>query len=218
MLPWTADEDGVVGAGADLDAATLVDAYRNGVFPWPHSGLPLLWFSPDPRCVLPVRDVHVTRSLRRTLARCGWMTTMDRDLAGVIEACADRPEGTWITPELRDAYLELGALGWVHSLEVWSDGELVGGIYGVLVGGVLTGESMFHHRTDASKVAVLDLRARLAEAGGVLLDGQVVTDHLLSLGAVALPRDDFLTLLARERDRTVLPIVDPLPVSRLVAP
>jgi leucyl/phenylalanyl-tRNA--protein transferase len=217
MLPWEADEDGIVGAGADLDASTLVGAYRNGVFPWPHAGLPLLWFSPDPRCVFCPGDLRLPRSLRRTLRRCGWTTTMDEDLPGVIEGCADRADGTWITPEMRDAYLELGALGWVHSLEVWQGSDLVGGVYGVLIGGVFTGESMFHRRSDASKVALLDLLTRLEAAGGRLLDAQVVNDHLLTLGARALPRADFVQLLATERDRLVLPDRGRQPVSRLVA-
>jgi leucyl/phenylalanyl-tRNA---protein transferase len=217
MLPWEADEDGIVGAGADLDPTTLVGAYRNGVFPWPHGGLPLLWFSPDPRCVFRPGDLVPSQSLRRTLRRSGWTTTMDEDLPGVVRGCADRADGTWITPEMRDVYLELGALGWVHSLEVWDDEKLVGGIYGVLVGGVFTGESMFHVRSDASKVALLDLLARMDEAGGTLVDAQVVNEHLMTLGGRALPREEFVRILARERDRTVLPSKLRLPVSRLVA-
>jgi leucyl/phenylalanyl-tRNA--protein transferase len=217
MLPWEADEDGIVGAGADLDVATIVGAYRNGVFPWPHAGLPLLWFSPDPRCVFRPGDLRPSRSLRSTLRRCGWTTTMDEALPAVVRGCADRADGTWITPEMRDVYLELGALGWVHSLEVWEGATLVGGIYGVLIGGIFTGESMFHTRSDASKVALLDLLVRMAEAGGVLVDAQVVNEHLLSLGAQAMPREEFVRVLARERDRTVLPLRGRLPVSRLVA-
>lgn len=217
MLPWEADEDGIVGAGADLDTTTLVGAYRNGVFPWPHGGLPLLWFSPDPRCVFCPGDLEPSQSLRRTLRRSGWTTTMDEDLPGVVRGCADRPDGTWITPEMRDVYLELGELGWVHSLEVWEDETLVGGIYGVLVGGVFTGESMFHVRSEASKVALLDLLVRMDAAGGALVDAQVVNDHLTRLGGRAMPREEFVRILARERDRTVLPSRQRLPVSRLVA-
>lgn len=217
MLPWEADEDGIVGAGADLDAATLVGAYRNGVFPWPHRGLPMLWFSPDTRCVFRPGDLAPSQSLRRALRRSDWTTTMDADLTGVMRGCADRADGTWITPEMRDAYLELGALGWVHSLEVWEDEMLVGGIYGVLVGGVFTGESMFHVRSEASKVALLDLLVRMDAAGGALVDAQVVNDHLTRLGGRAMPREEFVRILARERDRTVLPSKLRLPVSRLVA-
>jgi len=212
-----ADADGVVGIGADLDVSTLVDAYRNGVFPWPHEGMPLLWFSPDPRAILTRRRFRVSRSLRRTMRTSGWTTTVDRATAAVIEACADRNEGTWITPEMRDAYLELAALGWVHSVEVWDGPELVGGIYGVQLGGILTGESMFHRRSDASKVALGDLLDRLVEAEGAFLDVQLMTEHLRSLGAVSIAREDFLQALEVEaRNPCRLPS-DRRPVSRLAA-
>ncbi len=214
--PRTADEDGVVGAGADLEAPTLVAAYRNGVFPWPHEGLPLLWFSPDPRAVIDPRGIHVSRSLRARLRTCGWTTTMDRDLPGVMAACAERDD-TWITPAMRRAYHRLWDLGWARSLEVWEDGHLVGGVYGVQVGAVLTGESMFHRRTDASKVALVDLCSRLAAAGGGLLDVQLPTPHLRSLGAVTVPREEFLATLALLRDRPCRPVAGELPVRRLVA-
>lgn len=216
--PAQADADGVVGVGADLDVATLVAAYRRGVFPWPHSGVPLLWFSPDPRAVLAPARFHVSRSLRRTLRSCGFETTVDEDVAGVIAACAQREEGSWITPEMHDAYLELAALGWVHSVEVRDGTELVGGIYGVQVGGVFTGESMFHRRDDASKIALLDLCTRFAEAGGVLVDVQLPSDHLRSLGAVAIAREAFLRVLRHEVPRACLMRADRLPVSRLAAP
>ena len=214
--PRAADGDGVVGAGADLEAATLVAAYRRGVFPWPHEGLPLLWFSPDPRAVIDPGRVHVSRSLRRRLRSCGWSTTMDRALPEVMAACAERPD-TWIVPEMRAAYRRLWELGWARSLEVWEAGRLVGGIYGVQVGGVLTGESMFHARTDASKVALVDLCARLREAGGGLLDVQLPTPHLRSLGAVTVPREEFLGALAALGGREVLPVAAELPVRRLGA-
>jgi leucyl/phenylalanyl-tRNA--protein transferase len=215
--PGRADEDGVVGVGADLDVSTLVAAYRRGIFPWPHVGMPLLWFSPDPRAVIAPDRFHVSRSLARTLRRSGWTTTADRDPAEVIGACAVREEGSWITPEMRDAYLELAALGWVRSVEVWDGDALVGGVYGVQVGGVLTGESMFHRRDDASKVALLDLCRRFGEAGGVLVDVQLPTDHLRSLGAVEIARDDLLRTLDREAGRDVRMRCDRLPASRLAA-
>jgi leucyl/phenylalanyl-tRNA--protein transferase len=216
--PDRADDDGVVGVGADLDVSTLVAAYHRGIFPWPHEGVPLPWFSPDPRAVLPLERFIVSRSLRRTLLRSGWMTTVDADPQGVIAGCAVRAEGTWITGGMRDAYLELAALGWVRSVEVWAGSALIGGVYGVQIGGVLTGESMFHRRPDASKVALLDLCARFRAAGGVLLDVQVGTPHLESLGAVDIARGDFLRLLEREAGRPCLMRSDPLPVSRLAAP
>jgi leucyl/phenylalanyl-tRNA--protein transferase len=215
--PTRADEDGVVGVGADLDVSTLVAAYHRGIFPWPHVGMPLLWFCPDPRAVLPPERFRVSRSLRRTLRTCGWTTTVDRDPGAVIAACAERDEGTWITGEMRDAYLELSALGWVRSLEVWEGEELVGGVYGVQVGAVLTGESMFHRRSDASKVALLDLARRFAEAGGRLVDVQLPTEHLRSLGAVEVPREEFLRFLASAAGRPCHMVADSLPVSRLAA-
>lgn len=215
--PERADADGVVGVGADLEVGTLVAAYARGIFPWPHEGMPLLWFSPDPRAVLHPDRFHRSRSLLRTLRRSGWTATVDVDPAGVMAGCADRSEGTWITPEMRDAYLELAALGWVRSVEVWEDGALVGGVYGVQIGGVLTGESMFGRRSDASKVALLELCDRFSEAGGSLVDVQLPTDHLRSLGAVTVPRPDFLRILAHAAGRDCRMVVDELPVSRLAA-
>jgi leucyl/phenylalanyl-tRNA---protein transferase len=232
--PATAGSDGLVGIGADLEPATLVDAYRRGIFPWPHPGAPLPWFSPDPRGVIPLDGLVVSRSLRTRLRRSGWETTVDRAFAAVLAGCADRPRGpggsgglkgsppesgneggTWITPPMRAAYLRLHELGHAHSLEVWAGGVLVGGLYGVGVGGVFTGESMFHLATDASKVALVDLVARLAEAGGRLIDVQMVTPHLASLGARDQPRAEFLDLLARVRDDPVRLATDRLPVARL---
>ena len=246
--PATAGEDGLVGVGADLEPATLVDAYRRGIFPWPHPGAPLPWFSPDPRGVIPLDGLVVSRSLRTRLRRSGWETTVDRAFAAVLAGCADRPGGTggsgrrgpgnpdgvprsieapgdpregeaeggtWITSPMRAAYLRLHELGHAHSLEVWAGGGLVGGLYGVGVGGVFTGESMFHLATDASKVALVDLVARLGEAGGRLIDVQMVTPHLASLGARDLPRVDFLDLLARVGDDPVRLATDRLPVARL---
>lgn len=213
-----ADPDGVVGVGADLRPATLVEAYRHGVFPWPHEGMPTPWFSPDPRAVFWVDRMHVSRSLRRTLRRSGWTTTMDRIFREVVAACGeDRSDGTWITPEMAAAYGRLHDHGWAHSLEVWDGERLVGGIYGVLVGGVFTGESMFHRVSDASKVALVDLCARLEEAGASWLDAQLPTRHLRSMGAEEWPRALFLTRLARVRDDDVRPVADRLPVGRLAS-
>jgi leucyl/phenylalanyl-tRNA--protein transferase len=224
--PAVAGEDGLVGIGADLEPATLLDAYRRGIFPWPHPGVPLPWFSPDPRGVIPLDGLVVSRSLRARLRRSGWETTVDRAFAAVLAGCVERPGagrgsvdpgegGTWITPSMRAAYQRLHDLGYAHSLEVWTGGELVGGLYGVGVGAVFTGESMFHLAADASKVALVDLAARLAEAGGCLIDVQMVTPHLASLGARDLPRADFLDLLARVRDHPVRLATGRLPVARL---
>ncbi len=214
--PESADEHGVIGVGADLHPATLVEAYRNGIFPWPHDDLPLPWFSPDPRGVVDVHALHVSRSLRRTLRRSGWTTTVDRDFAGVVSACRHRPgEGTWITDEMVEAYVALHRLGWAHSLEVWDGDDLVGGVYGLLVGAVFTGESMFHRVPDASKVALVDLVNRLAIAGGVLLDAQLTTPHLATMGARDVPRDAFLEVLRAVRDHDVRLRRDRMDVDRL---
>jgi leucyl/phenylalanyl-tRNA---protein transferase len=219
MLPdgEQADEDGVVGIGADLGPATLVDAYRRGIFPWPHTGMPLPWFSPDPRAVIPLDRLHVSRSLRARLRSSGWVTTVDTAFRDVVDACATRPPdtGTWITPELARAYLRLHHLGWAHSFEVWDRDRLVGGMYGVQVGAAFTGESMFHRRTDASKVALVDAVDRLAEAGGWMLDVQLSTPHLERTGAVEVPRAAFLAALSDAREHVVRLSVDPRPVQWL---
>ncbi len=203
--PSTADADGLLGFGADLEPETLVHAYRQGIFPWPHPGMPLPWFSPDPRGIIRLDGLRTSRSLRQRLRNSGWETTVDRAFEAVVAACAElyRPEGTWIVPELRAAYSRLHRLGHAHSLEVWRGEDLLGGLYGVSVGGVFTGESMFHRATDASKVALVDLVDRLAEAGGRLIDVQLVTDHLAALGARAMPRGKYLSLLHDVRDEPV---------------
>lgn len=216
--PSEADIDGVVGIGADLAPGTLVEAYRRGMFPWPHSGVALPWFSPDPRGVLDLDDVHVSRSLRRTLRRSGWTTTVDDAFDDVVHACATErgEDGTWITPAMARAYRRLHVLGWAHSLEVWADdGRLVGGIYGVQVGGVFTGESMFHRVSDASKVAMVDLCARLSWAAGQFLDVQLTTPHLDSMGARDVPRATFVEWLRAARDLDVRLPLDRRAVARL---
>ena len=215
--PSSADGDGLVGFGADLEPETLLHAYRQGIFPWPHPGMPLPWFSPDPRGVIWLDGLRTSRSLRQRLRHSGWETTVDRAFETVVAACAERyrPEGTWIVPEMRAGYLRLHRLGHAHSLEVWRGEELVGGLYGVSVGGVFTGESMFHHATDASKVALVDLVDRLAEAGGRLVDVQLVTEHLASLGVRPMPRRDYLRLLRGTRDAAVPLPRDRRPVARL---
>jgi leucyl/phenylalanyl-tRNA--protein transferase len=217
--PATGDDDagGVVGFGADLKPSTLVDAYRRGIFPWPHPGVATPWFSPDPRAIIPLDCLHVSRSLRQRLRRCGWSTTVDAAFEAVVAACAARPtgEGTWIGRDMEQSYVRLWRMGWAHSLEVWDGHALVGGLYGVAVGGCFTGESMFHRFTDASKVALVDLVARWAEAAGAFIDVQLPTPHLTSLGAVEVPRAEFLRRLEAVRDHHVPVILDRLPVDRL---
>lgn len=215
--PDVADEDGVIGVGADLEPPTLVGAYRRGIFPWPHPGVSLPWFSPDPRGVIGPGDLHVSRSLLRTLRGSGWIATVDRAFGRVIAACGEArsDEGTWITPAMRRAYTRLHDLGWAHSIEIWDRGALVGGLYGVQVGGCFTGESMFHAVPDASKVALVEIVDRLVEAGGSFLDVQLVTPHLATMGAVDRPRGDYLRDLATVRDDEVLLRTDERPVARL---
>ncbi len=201
-----ADHIGVVGLGADLEPGTLLHAYRHGLFPMPagRNG-PLAWWSPDPRGVLPLDGLRVTRSLRRSLRE--FEVRVDTAFPAVIEACADptRDHG-WITREVRDAYVELHELGWAHSVEAWApDGELVGGLYGVSIGGFFAGESMFHRRRDASKVALVHLVEVLSSGGATLLDVQWQTDHLATLGTVEIPRRDYLRWLAAAVDLDVDP-------------
>ena len=190
-------EGDLVCLGGDLEPGTLLSAYRAGLFPMPVRRRTMGWWSPDPRGVLPLDGLHVSRSLRRSTAR--YEVTADRRFAEVVAACADphRPHG-WITREVAAAYTVLHGLGWAHSVEVWSPGgELVGGLYGVAVGGLFAGESMFHRATDASKVALVRLVERLRAGGFVLLDVQWLTPHLASLGAVEIPRRRYLDALPR---------------------
>jgi leucyl/phenylalanyl-tRNA--protein transferase len=187
----------VLAVGKDFSAGTLLAAYRQGIFPWPHSDGLVPWCSPDPRAVFPLEhEPHWSRSLRRTLRKAPFEVTIDEAFRAVMNACgATRPEGTWIIPEMIDAYEELHRLGWAHSVEVWSAGELVGGIYGIAIGGLFAGESMFHARTDASKIAFASLVEHLRAQGYVLFDVQVMNDHLESLGCVEMPRKEYLDRL-----------------------
>ncbi len=207
----TADEHGVVGIGADLEPGTLLAAYRCGLFPMPaHQGGPMAWWSPDPRGTLPLDGLRVARSLRQSMKR--YEVRVDTAFGAVVDGCRDpRRDGAWITPDIVAAYHRLHELGWAHSVETWSaDGQLVGGLYGIGIGGFFAGESMFHVARDASKVALVRLVEILVEGGAVLLDVQWTTDHLCSLGAVDLPRPEYLRRL---RDAVDLP-VDPWAAHR----
>lgn len=203
--PRQADEDGVVAVGGDLHPKTLLAAYRQGIFPWPVEGLPMLWFSPAQRAVLRFDELHLPRSLRRAWNQHGWQLTVDRAFAAVIGACAKAPRpgqrGTWITAEVQRAYIRLHRMGIAHSVEVWDGETLVGGIYGVEVDGVFAGESMFHRAPNASKVALLHLIEHVRRRGLDWLDIQVMTPHMERLGARNLPRDEFLALLYETRKR-----------------
>ncbi|NNL67951.1 MAG: leucyl/phenylalanyl-tRNA--protein transferase [Myxococcales bacterium] len=196
-----AHESGLVAVGGRLEPEWLLTAYRQGIFPWPSSEVePMLWFSPDPRCVLVPSRIHVSRKLARTLRRETFTVRFDSDFEGVIRACGQVPrpdqDGTWVTEPMIAAYRRLHALGHAHSVETWRDGRLVGGIYGVALGGAFFGESMFHRESDASKVAMVALARRLEAWGYAMLDCQVENEHLLSMGAESIPRGRFLEELA----------------------
>lgn len=193
--PAHADENGVVGLGADLDPGTVLAGYRKGLFPMRIArGGPVAWWSPDPRGVIPLDGLRVSSSLRRSCRR--YEIRIDTAFSDVIRACADpaRPEG-WIDATFVVAYETLHRLGWAHSVETWRDDQLVGGLYGVSIGGLFAGESMFHMAPDASKVALVALVERLRAARVTLLDVQWTTDHLRSLGAVDMSRERYLELL-----------------------
>lgn len=201
--PARADPEGLLAEGGDLEPSTLIAAYRAGIFPWPYEAHELLWWSPDPRAIVPLEGLHVSRSLARLLRRGRFRVTLNAAFAHVIGGCTDREE-TWITPRLRAAYERLHVLGWAHSVEVWgADGALAGGLYGVAVGALFSAESMFHRARDASKVALVALVEHARRVGVTLLDVQVPSAHLASLGAVTIPRREYLARLARAVDRPV---------------
>jgi len=194
--PQNADEIGLVAVGGDLRPERLLEAYRSGVFPWFGPEDPLLWWSPDPRGILELAELHIPRRLLRTLRSGCFRHTINRAFGEVIRGCADRPgDGCWITPAMIGAYEELHARGHAHSLEVWAGDELAGGIYGVVVGGLFAGESMFTRRRDASKVALVRLVEHLRQRGFQLFDIQFVSDHTARFGARAIPRDEYLVRL-----------------------
>jgi leucyl/phenylalanyl-tRNA--protein transferase len=203
------DPNGLLAAGGSLAARRLIDAYRLGIFPWSSDGQPLLWWSPDPRMVLFTEEFSASRSLRRRLRERRFDVRIDTACAEVIAACAgprSGQPGTWITDEIRRAYLELHRGGYVHSVESWREGRLVGGLYGVTLGRVFFGESMFAHETDASKVALAHLVAKLRSLDVPLIDCQQETAHLTSLGARSIPRTRFAALLSELIHSTAPPM------------
>lgn len=199
--PEDADPSGLLAVGGDLTVPWLVQAYRHGVFPWFNDGEPILWWSPNPRLILPLDGLHISRSLRKTIRQRRFEVRIDTDFAGVIAACAATPrpgqDGTWITSAMQAAYVELHRRGYAHSVESYADGRLVGGIYGVALGRGFFGESMFAHRSDASKVALEALVRTLRARGSTLFDCQVRTDHTASMGGVEVSRTEFLHRLAQ---------------------
>ena len=211
MIPWLAPDDpfppvaralkdpnGLVAAGADLSAARLLDAYSQGIFPWFSEEDPLLWWSPDPRMVLIPGELHVSKTLRRTLRSGEYAVTFDRAFRDVMAGCAEPRrdhDGTWITSGMMDAYGELATLGFAHSVEVWAGEVLAGGLYGVALGRMFYGESMFSRQADASKVALVFLVRQLERWGFEMIDCQMSTPHLASLGAREIPRAEFVRRL-----------------------
>lgn len=188
------EPNGLLAIGGDLTPERLLAAYKRGIFPWYEAGQPILWWTPNPRCVLFPRAVHISRSLRRTLRRGDSRVTWNRAFDRVIRACAEPREpggGTWITAEMVQAYERLHRLGHAHSLEVWRDGRLVGGLYGIALGAAFFGESMFSRESNASKIALIALCGKLARLDTALIDCQVASSHLFSLGAQNLPRAAF---------------------------
>ncbi len=187
---------GLVAAGGDLSSERLLDAYRHGIFPWYSHGQPILWWSPDPRTVFATDKIHISTRLHRWLRHCDWTLRADTAFVEVVRACAApraTQAGTWITPEMLDAYARLHALGHAHSVEVYAGSALIGGIYGVALGHMFFGESMFSRITNGSKVALIALCRVLHDWGFPLLDAQVASPHLVSMGAFEIPRAEFVT-------------------------
>jgi leucyl/phenylalanyl-tRNA--protein transferase len=202
--PSGADAEGLVAVGGDLSTERLLAAYEQGIFPWYNEGLPPMWWSPDPRAVMDPARLHVSRSLARVLRRGRFEVTFDRAFEQVMVECGrERDDGTWIIPEMLAAYVELHRRGHAHSFEVWREGRLAGGLYGVHCGGLFAAESMFHRETDASKVALVVAVRSLFSAGIELFDVQFLTDHLESLGAYEMRRVDYLARVAAARRNQV---------------
>ncbi len=193
-----AEPDGLLAAGGDLSTPRLLAAYRAGIFPWYEEGQPILWWSPNPRCILRPSDLHVSRRLKQYVRASAATLSFNRAFNKVVRACAGHrmsQQGTWITPDMMRAYEELHAGGWAHSVEIWEDGELVGGLYGLCIGQVFFGESMFSAATNASKLALMGLVRHMLANNMELIDCQVDSQHLASLGASLISRDEFTQIL-----------------------
>jgi len=208
------EPDGLLAAGGDLSEPRLLAAYARGIFPWYEDGQPILWWSPDPRCVLQPDWLHVSRRSRRALRGAGLTVSFNRCFDAVIDGCAAPragQQGTWITPEMRAAYVSLHRSGWAHSAEIMRDERLIGGLYGIAIGKVFFAESMFSREANASKAALLSLCHRLMDAGFALIDCQVASGHLQRLGARTIPRSQFLQIVSEACSPTRL--VDAWPDS-----
>jgi leucyl/phenylalanyl-tRNA--protein transferase len=196
-------DEGLVAVGGDLSAERLVSAYAHGIFPWYNERSAILWWSPDPRAILRLSELHVSRSMQRRMRKGGYVVTTDMSFASVVDGCAERDEGTWITADMRSAYICLHQIGHAHSFEVWDDQQLTGGLYGVQVGGLFAAESMFHRTRDASKIALLGAVQAVFAAGLELFDVQFMTPHLASLGTAVISRSEYLALVARATNREI---------------
>ncbi len=191
-----ADDEGLVGIGGDLKPGTLLAAYADGVFPWYCEGDPILWWSPNPRAIMEFENFHISRSLAKTLKKGRFSISFDSAFPEVMQGCGEnRPDGTWINSEMLAAYATMHKRAYAHSAEVWLEGRLVGGVYGVGIGGFFSAESMFHRETDASKVALAALVGRLRDRGYSLIDLQLINDHTRSLGASEISRVAYLERL-----------------------
>jgi len=198
-----AEPDGLLAAGGCLSAQRLIKAYYQGIFPWYSEEDPILWWSPNPRMVLLPEQLHISKSLKKTLRQQRFNITFDTAFSEVIQACSQPradEAGTWLSAEMQAAYIALHQQGHAHSIEAWQEGELVGGLYGIAIGCVFFGESMFHRQTDASKIAFIQGVQQLKQWGYQLIDCQVHSNHLLSLGAEEIPREHFIQLLQQYRD------------------
>lgn len=207
--PSLSNEDGVLAVGGDLTVDRLILAYENGIFPWYNDGDPIIWWSPDPRFVLFPDKIKISKSTRQTIRNSGFRISYDTVFETVIQNCqqidrGERRRGTWITDDMLKAYIKLHEAGYAHSVEVWKDKELVGGLYGVSIGKCFFGESMFHFASNASKVALVSLTTNLHRHGFWLIDCQQETDHLKSLGAEAISRMDFLQYLKRNTEEQTI--------------
>lgn len=197
------DPDGLLALGGDLSTERLTLAYRSGIFPWYSDDQPILWWSPDPRCILYPENIHISRSLRKTLNQRRFRVTTDQAFGRIIRLCAStRSEGTWITDDMIASYSELHRQGVAHSIEVWNQkGELAGGMYGLAIGQCFFGESMFALEANASKVLMVHLAHQLQDWGYRIMDCQVESDHLISMGAHTLPRSEFLSIIGSYADQ-----------------
>lgn len=206
--PSEAEPEGLLAVGGDLSPERLLLAYENGIFPWYSEGDPILWFSPDPRMVFLPGDFRFSKTLLKTVASGKFSVRADTDFAAVVENCAQvqrkGQSGTWITEEMKAAYEKLHELGYAHSFETCREGKLVGGLYGVSLGGAFFGESMFHLETDASKVALFHLARKCWESGFDLIDSQIPTDHMRTLGGREISRKEFLSALESSLEKKTL--------------